>query len=84
MKESELAAATIADFKNYTAGKKYKTIYADPPWQFQNRKGKVATEHKRLSRHGTLTLNEIKKLTVADSAAENRTLDLWIQNGELT
>ena len=26
----------------------YSTILADPPWQFQNRTGKVAPEHKRL------------------------------------
>ena len=83
MKESELAAATIADFKNYTAGKKYKTIYADPPWQFQNRTGKVAPEHKRPSPFGTLTLDEIKKLPVADVADEKRHLYLWIPNALL-
>lgn len=31
-------------------GKRFGTILADPPWQFQNRTGKVAPEHKRLSR----------------------------------
>ena len=31
-------------------------ILADPPWQFSNRTGKVASEHKRLSRYTTLTL----------------------------
>ena len=36
---------TIKDFKNYTQGKYYKTIYADPPWQFQNRTGKVCQPH---------------------------------------
>ncbi len=29
-------------------GKRFGTILADPPWQFQNRTGKVAPEHKRL------------------------------------
>ena len=47
---------TINAFRAFTAGKKYKTIYADPPWQFQNRTGKVAPEHKRLARYGTMTL----------------------------
>ena len=28
----------------------YSTILADPPWQFQNRTGKVAPEHRRLNR----------------------------------
>jgi hypothetical protein len=31
-------------------GKKFGTVLADPPWQFQNRTGKVAPEHKRLAR----------------------------------
>ena len=51
---------TIADFRAYTAGKRYRTIYADPPWQFQNRTGKVAPEHKRLTRYETMKLEEIK------------------------
>ena len=29
---------------------KFRTILADPPWRFQNRTGKVAPEHRRLSR----------------------------------
>ena len=28
-------------------GKRFRTILADPPWQFQNRTGKVAPEHRR-------------------------------------
>ena len=27
----------------------FGTVLADPPWRFQNRTGKVAPEHKRLS-----------------------------------
>ena len=41
---------------------KFPTILADPPWQFQNRTGKVAPEHKRLSRYGTLDLEQIKAM----------------------
>ena len=35
------------------------TILADPPWRFTNRTGKMAPEHKRLSRYDTMTLEEI-------------------------
>lgn len=28
---------TKENFYQFTNGKKYNTIYADPPWQFQNR-----------------------------------------------
>ena len=36
-----------------------RTILADPPWRFINRTGKVAPEHRGLSRYGTLTVDEI-------------------------
>lgn len=74
---------TIKDFRSCIAGKKYKTIYADPPWQFQNRTGKVAPEHKRLSRYETMTLEEIKKLPVGEAADEKCHLYLWIPNALL-
>ena len=34
----------------------YSTILADPPWQFQNRTGKMAPEHRRLLRYPTMEL----------------------------
>lgn len=74
---------TIEDFQEFTQGKKYKTIYADPPWQFQNRTGKVAPEHKRLNRYGTMKLEEIKALPVADVADEKCHLYLWVPNALL-
>ena len=76
-------AKTIEDFQQYTVGKKYKTIYADPPWQFQNRTGKVAPEHKRLSRYSTMQLEEIKALPVSIVADEKCHLYLWVPNALL-
>ena len=74
---------TISDFKSYTANKKYKTIYADPPWQFQNRTGKVAPEHKRLNRYPTMQLDDIKQLPVSEVAADKCHLYLWVPNALL-
>lgn len=74
---------TIEDFRHYTFGKKYKTLYADPPWQFQNRTGKVAPEHKRLSRYGTMSLGEIKKLPISEVTEERCHLYLWVPNALL-
>lgn len=74
---------TIDDLLSFTGGKKYKTIYADPPWQFQNRTGKVAPEHKRLSRYSTMTLEEIKALPVSKIADEKSHLYLWVPNALL-
>ncbi|MDE7041537.1 MAG: S-adenosylmethionine-binding protein [Oscillospiraceae bacterium] len=76
-------AKTIEDFQQYTIGKKYKTIYADPPWQFQNRTGKVAPEHKRLSRYSTMQLEAIKALPVSKVADEKCHLYLWVPNALL-
>lgn len=58
----------------------YKTILADPPWQFSNRTGKVAPEHKRLGRYGTMTLEEIKSLPVSRIAGAQSHLYLWVPN----
>jgi len=74
---------TIEDFRAFTQGKKYRTIYADPPWQFQNRTGKVAPEHKRLRRYETMSLQEIKQLPVSEAADEKSHLYLWVPNALL-
>ena len=74
---------TLADFFSFTDGKKYQTIYADPPWQFQNRTGKAAPEHKRLHRYNTMTLDEIKRLPIANIADDKAHLYLWVPNALL-
>lgn len=61
----------------------YSTILADPPWQFQNRTGKMAPEHKRLLRYPTLELKEILELPVAKLAAAKSHLYLWVPNALL-
>lgn len=76
-------AQTIANLRAFANGRKFRTIYADPPWQFENRTGKVAPEHKRLSRYPTMPLDEIKALPVAEFAEEKCHLYLWVPNALL-
>jgi N6-adenosine-specific RNA methylase IME4 len=64
-------------------GRRFGAILADPPWQFQNKTGKVAPEHRRLSRYATLTLDDIKQLPVAQVAADAAHLYLWVPNALL-
>jgi N6-adenosine-specific RNA methylase IME4 len=71
------------DFLMSVEDRKFGTILVDPPWQFQNRTGKVAPEHKRLSRYGTMSLDEIKSLPVSMAAAEVCHLYLWVPNALL-
>jgi N6-adenosine-specific RNA methylase IME4 len=61
----------------------YATILADPPWQFQNRTGKMAPEHKRLLRYPTMELKEIIQLPVSKLAAAKSHLYLWVPNALL-
>jgi len=62
---------------------KFSTILADPPWQFQNRTGKVAPEHKRLKRYHTMTLDQIQAMPVAAHASDKSHLYLWVPNALL-
>lgn len=71
------------DFLKACRCTKFKTILADPPWQFQNKTGKVAPEHKRLNRYATMTLPEIKELPVTQVVDEVAHLYLWVPNALL-
>ncbi|MBX7483125.1 S-adenosylmethionine-binding protein [Qipengyuania sp. 6D47A] len=71
------------DLLQVASNQKFGTVLADPPWQFQNRTGKVAPEHKRLARYGTMKLDEICDLPVADIAADPSHLYLWVPNALL-
>ncbi len=73
----------VADYRRALRGKQFATVLADPPWQFINRTGKVAPEHRRLTRYGTMTLPEIRALPVADSLAPIAHLYLWVPNALL-
>ena len=63
--------------------RKFATILADPPWQFQNRTGKMAPEHKRLSRYATMTLDDILAMPITEVAADTAHLYLWVPNALL-
>lgn len=83
MEDCYIIEDTIKSFKQFTQGKTYKIIYADPPWQFSNRTGKMAPEHKRLNRYSTMKLRDIKKLPVSEVADEKSHLYLWVPNALL-
>ena len=74
---------TAADDLLAKANQWYSTILADPPWQFQNRTGKMAPEHKRLLRYPTMELKEIMEMPVAKLAAARSHLYLWVPNALL-
>jgi N6-adenosine-specific RNA methylase IME4 len=75
--------ASAAEDLLQKVGGQFSTILADPPWQFQNRTGKMAPEHKRLLRYPTMELQEIFELPVARLAAARSHLYLWVPNALL-
>jgi N6-adenosine-specific RNA methylase IME4 len=71
------------DLRESLGKRRFATILADPPWQFANRTGKIAPEHARLSRYGTMTVDEISKLPISDFAEATAHLYLWCPNALL-
>lgn len=71
------------DLLHFVGRKHFATILVDPPWQFTNKTGKVAPEHKRLARYSTMKLDEIMALPVAQIAAPTAHLYLWCPNALL-
>lgn len=63
---------------------RFGTILADPPWRFANRTGKVAPEHRRLARYGTMDLAEIQALPAQKLALPQAHLYLWVPNALLS
>lgn len=81
--ESRTEYLIAQEFSSIFDGQKFQTILADPPWQFQNRTGKVAPEHRRLSRYSTMTLDQICSLPVANAVVDPAHLYLWVPNALL-
>lgn len=72
-----------ADLLTFAGSKRFSTILADPPWRFINRTGKMAPEHRRLSRYGTMTVEEIAGLPVSEIVNPTAHLYLWVPNALL-
>lgn len=78
-----ISLETNKNLLEFCEGQKFATIYADPPWRFQNRTGKVAPENKKLNRYETMELDAIMAMPVAQIAAEKSHLYLWVPNALL-
>lgn len=61
----------------FTTNKKYRVIYADPPWSFKTYsnkgKGRSAERH-----YPTMQKEDIQRLPINNIAAENSVLFLWV------
>lgn len=71
------------DLLSFVDGREFSTILADPPWRFANRTGKMAPEHRRLTRYETMSIDEICALPVAQCTGKTAHLYLWVPNALL-
>ena len=82
-KESyEPPGGTVADLR-VVAGQRFNVIYyADPPWPFEvySAKGKQRSAERH---YDTMSLDKIKALPIADLAADDCALFLWVVNPQL-
>jgi N6-adenosine-specific RNA methylase IME4 len=75
-----MATTAAQDLLDFVGPEKFSTVLADPPWRFTNRTGKMAPEHRRLSRYSTMELEEIMELPVAQCVHAQSHLYLWVPN----
>ena len=62
-----------------TAGRKFGTIYADPPWLYDNQGTRAATGNH----YGSITVDRLCDMHVAELAAADAHLHLWTTNAFL-
>lgn len=62
----------------FTTNKKYKTIYADPPWEYRDRKGDSAALGAATSAYPVMHLEDIKALPIQSLTNKDCTLLLWV------
>ena len=61
------------------SGKKFPTIYADPPWKYSNQGTRSATNNH----YDTMTVQELTELPISKLVEENAHLHLWTTNAFL-
>lgn len=66
-------------FELVRRGQRFGTVYADPPWLYDNQGTRAATGNH----YGGMTVDELCELPVRDLAAKDAHLHLWITNAFL-
>lgn len=80
LSSSSASGCTIADLEALVAqDRKFGTIYADPPWRYENQGTRAATDNHYL----TMTLEELTAIPVPALSADQAHLHLWTTNGFL-
>lgn len=76
----------------FNTDKKYRVIYADPPWQFgskelygdKNKEGKRENRFRTLDRiYKTMSIKEIKKLPIKEITEKDAICFMWVTDSHL-
>ena|SRR5437899_1200323 len=57
--------------------KRYKVIYADPPWEYKNKKTGGTLSSGSASKYSTMSMTELKSLPIADISEKNCIIFMW-------
>jgi len=77
-KSDEMCAVSDL-YELINAGKKFKTIYADPPWQYSNQSTRSATD----TQYETMSIDDICNLPISQLSDDVCHLHLWTTNSFL-
>ena len=63
----------------YNTNKKYNIIYADPPWQYKDKRNGYKMSGGAENHYKTMSIQELKKMggTINSIAAEDSILFMW-------
>lgn len=62
----------------YNTDKKYNIIYADPPWQYKDKRTGKKISGGASNHYNTMNIEDIKKIPIKDLADKNCMLFLWV------
>ena len=80
IKSSPFCGKSVGDLNQLEKSEfKFPTIYADPPWMYDNRSSRGAAENH----YPTMPVDEICKLPVVELSDDNAHLHLWMTNAFL-
>lgn len=71
---------TSKEIENKSKEKKYRVIYADPPWKYaEEQHGSIGTQEKVLNTHyPSMTIQELCELPISKLSEKNSVLWLWV------
>ena len=62
----------------YNTDKKYNIIYADQPWNYNDKRTGKKISGGAINHYNTMKIEDIKKMPIQDITGENCMLFMWV------